>query len=421
MMKYKSLLHFLLVIIVFTIAGCGAKDNVKNENAAVPGRDKELYEQAKKKAEKGRYDEDRLLYNVVVSTYADSEYLPLAKLAIADTFYLEGGTANLEQAIGGYRDWAQFFPTHPRVCDVKHKIAHSYMRQMGAYNRDVSKAKQAEFMLKAAMQSCQSSQLKPAIENDLKDVQQVLGLHELDVARFYFKGTAGRQPAYNASESRLRDIVNQYPFFSYFDESLYLLGLSLIQMERPEEAAEYFTRLVRDYPNSEYSDKGKEYLEGLGKPIPTPSNDNPRPDRPNFVGNFKLILGYNGLDVSKDGVLLSKKGDEKEEVKDEVKSDAVSGTGGTKAVRVTSKQTVDTPAANQVSGSTATAGSQTGQESGDNTNAAAPEANGNGEKSVNSKDNSKDEKKGSKKEKKEKVKKEKNKDKDKDKDKEKDN
>jgi outer membrane protein assembly factor BamD len=415
MMKYKFLLHFLLVIIVFTIAGCGAKDNVKNENAAVPGRDKELYEQAMKKAEKGRYDEARLLYNVVISTYVDSEYLPLAKLAIADTFYLEGGTSNLEQAIGGYREFAQFFPTHPRVCDVKHKIAHSYMRQMGAYNRDASKAKQAEFMLKAALQSCQTSQLKPAIESDLRDVQQVLGLHELDIARFYIKN----RESYKAGESRLRDIVNQYPLFSYYDESLYLLGVSLIEQEQPEEASEYFTRLLRDYPNSEFAGKGKEYLERLGKPIPEPNNDNPRPERPGLVGGFKLILGYNGLDVSKDGVLLSRKGDEKEEVKDEMKSDPSGGMGGTKAVRASTKQSFDSPAANQASGSTAAADSQsqgqTAQEGSDNGSAAVPEANGNGEKSASSKEGKKDSKKG----KKEKVKKDKNKDKENNKDKDK--
>jgi outer membrane protein assembly factor BamD len=412
MMKYKFLLHFLLVIIVFTIAGCGAKDDVKNENAAVPGRDKELYEQAQTKAEKGRYEEARLLYNVVVSTYVDSEYLPQAKLAIADTFYLEGGTANLDQAIGGYKEFAQFFPAHPRVCDVKHKIAHSYMRQMGAYNRDASKAKQAEFMLKTALQSCQESPLKPAIENDLRDVQQVLGLHELDIARFYLKN----RQSYKASESRLRDIVSQYPFFSYYDESLYLLGVSLIEQEQPEEAAEYFTRLLRDHPNSEYADKGKEYLQRLGKPIPEPNNDNPRPDRPGLVGSFKLILGYNGLEVSKDGVLLSKKGDEKEEVKADMKPDSTGVMGGTKTVRASTRQSLDNSAASQPSETAPTAGSQlqgqATQEGSDNAQAAAPEASGNGEKAANSKE------KNGKKAKKEKVKKEKNKDKDKDKDKE---
>jgi outer membrane protein assembly factor BamD len=403
MLKFKFLLHFLLVIAAFTIAGCGAKKEVKNENAAVPGRDKEIYEQAMKKAEKGRYDEARLLYNVVISTYVDSEYLPLAKLAIADTFYLEGGTSNLEQAIGGYNDFAQFFPTHPRICDVKHKISHAYMRQMGAYNRDASKAKQAEFRLQAALQSCQNSPLKPEIEGNLKDVQQVLGLHELDIARFYIKN----RQSYKAGESRLRDIVSKYPFFSYYDESLYLLGVSLIEQEQPEEASDYFTRLVRDYPNSEFTDEGKKYLERLGKPIPEAANNNPRPERPNFVGGFKLILGYNGLDVSKEGVLLSKKGDEKEDVKDSMKPDQAVGNNGTKAIRGSTNQNIQTPAVNQsgqsgqsgqvgpVGGNLAPSSSQSGPaaeqtrvgESSDASNTAAPEANGNGEegKSANGK------------------------------------
>ncbi|MFN0083923.1 MAG: outer membrane protein assembly factor BamD [Blastocatellia bacterium] len=350
-MRSKLSLALLSMMALFLVA-CGGKDKVKNENTVVPGRDKELYGQAAKKAEKGRYDEARLLYNVVITTYADSPYLPLAKLAIADSFYLEGGTSNLEQAIGGYKDFAQYFPTHPEVCKVKHKIAHSLMRQMGAYNRDASKAKQAEFQLKAALQSCQTSALKPAIENDLRDVQQVLGLHELDIARFYI---TNRQ-AYKAGESRLRDIITQYPFFSYYDESLYLLGVSLVEQEQPEEATEYFTKLVRDYPNSEFSKKGKDYLEKLGKPVPTPSNDGPAPERPGFMGKFGLILGRNGLDISRDGVLLSKSGDEKEDVRDAtVKPSESSNISGTRAIRASTKGNVVTPSAAAQAGPAAAA------------------------------------------------------------------
>lgn len=322
------------------LTGCGgAKNRVASENAAAPGRDKELYEQASQKARKGRYDEARLLYNVVITTYADSEYLPLAKLAIADSFYLEGGTSNLEQAIGGYKDFAQYFPTHPKVCDVKHKIAHSLMRQMGAYNRDASKAKQAEFQLKAALQSCQTALVRPAIESDLKDVQQVLGLHELDVARFYIN----TRQAYKAGESRLRDIISQYPFFSYFDESLYLLGVSLIEQEQPEEAAEYFTRLVRDYPNSEFSKSGRNYLERLGRALPTPSNNDPAPVRPSFIGKFSLILGNNGLEISRDGVLLSRTGEEKEGEAAKARPSEVNSSAGTRAVRASTRINLDTP------------------------------------------------------------------------------
>lgn len=334
-MKMKIPVISMIIIGMITMVGCGG-GGAKNKVSSTP-RDKELYEQADTRAKKGRFDEARLLYNTVITTYPDSEFLPLAKLAIADTFYLEGGTSNLEQAIGGYKDFAQFFPTHVKTCDVKLKIAHSLMRQMGAYNRDASRAKQAEHQLKAAVQTCKVSELMPVLQRDLSDVQQVLGLHELDIARFYIHN----RQAYKSGEGRLRDIIINYPNFSYFDESLYLLGLSLIEQEQPEEATEYFTRLVRDYPNSEYSKEGRKYLEKLGKPIPEPSNNNPTPERPGFMGKFGLILGYNGLDISKDGVLLSRKGDEKQDVKDAVKSDANSTATDTKGVRASTKMSFD--------------------------------------------------------------------------------
>ncbi|MBL8008898.1 MAG: hypothetical protein JNJ56_15365, partial [Ignavibacteria bacterium] len=49
----------LITMLSLIAAACGGKDKVKNENAAIPGRDKELYEQASVKAQKGRYDEAR--------------------------------------------------------------------------------------------------------------------------------------------------------------------------------------------------------------------------------------------------------------------------------------------------------------------------------------------------------------------------
>ncbi|MEO6724893.1 MAG: outer membrane protein assembly factor BamD [Blastocatellia bacterium] len=344
-MKAKILLVLSITLLSLLLAACGGKDKVKNENAAIPGRDKELYEQASVKAQKGRYDESRLLYNVVITTYADSEYLPLAKLAIADSFYLEGGTSNLEQAIGGYKDFAQYFPTHPKICDVKHKIAQSFMRQMGAYNRDATSARKAYQQLLSAEQSCQSSPVLEVIKRDKKDVQQVLGLHEQDIAKFYIF----QRQAYKAGESRLRDIINNYPLFGYYDESLYLLGVSLIEQEQPEEAAEQFTRLVRDYSNSEFAKKGKEYLEKLGKPIPDPANNNPVLERPGMMGKAALILGYNGLDITRDGVLLSRKGDEKNDVKEESlkKPSETSNATGTRSIRANTKGAIDPATSNQ--------------------------------------------------------------------------
>jgi outer membrane protein assembly factor BamD len=333
-MKLGSIITIVFAsALALPLAGCGPKNKVKSDNASAEGRDLELYNQASKKAEKGRYDEARLTYNIIITTYPDSAFLPLAKLAIADTFYLEGGTSNLQQAIGGYKEFAQYFPKHPKICEVKHRIAMSYMRQMGAYNREAQMAQQAERQLKDAEASCRNSDGLAKVQTDLSTVQQVLGLHELDIARFY----SDKRQAHKAAEGRLRGIITNYPNFSYLDESLYRLGVSLVEQEQPEEAAEYFAKLVRDYSKSEFAKKGKEYLEKLGKPVPEPSNENPAPERPSFIGKFGLILGHNGLEISDDGVLLSKGGKEKEDVKATAKPSEVSNQPGTRTIRASSK------------------------------------------------------------------------------------
>jgi outer membrane protein assembly factor BamD len=331
---------FLMTLALSLLAACGGKEKVKNDNAYTPGRDKELYGQAEAKLKKGRYDEARLLYNVVITTYADSEYLPLAKLSIADSFYLEGGSSNLEQAIGGYKDFAQYFPTHPLSCAVKLKIAHSHMRQMNAFNRDWTPAKKAEFQLKATEISCQNSPLYAQILENKREVQQILGLHERDIANFYM---ANRQ-AYKAAEGRLRDIVANYPNFTYRDEALYNLGVALIEQEQPEEAAAFFSQLVRDIPKSEFVDKAKEYLTKLGKPIPEPSADALKADapiRPGRVGRAKLILGMNDLEISKDGVLVSRQGDTKDEAAESLQKPR-EAIGGVSSVRANTKTPVGT-------------------------------------------------------------------------------
>jgi outer membrane protein assembly factor BamD len=334
-MSSKRLILTVLAL-TFTLAACGGKDKVKNENEYKPGRDKELYETAEQKLKKSRYDEARLLYNVVITTYPDSEYLPLSKLSIADSFYLEGGSSNLEQAIGGYKDFAQYFPTHPLTCAVKLKIAHSHMRQMNAFNRDWTPAKKAELQLKATEISCQNSPLLGQIQQNLREVQQILGLHERDIANFYM---ANRQ-AYKAAEGRWRDIVANYPYFTYRDEALFKLGVALIEQEQPEEAAQFFTELLRNIPKSEFAEEAKKYLEKLGKPIPEPDPNAAAPERPGRMGQIKLVLGMNDLDISKDGVLVSKEGDTKDEAAEKLQK-PVEAVGGVGSVRASTKGQVN--------------------------------------------------------------------------------
>jgi outer membrane protein assembly factor BamD len=335
-MKSKSFVIILLIIVLFAMSCGGAKDKVSNAATAQPGRDKELYDQAMQKLRKGKYDEARLTFNVVITSYSDSSYLALSKLAIADSFYREGGSTQLEQAIGGYKDFIYFFQNHPLACEVRLKIAEAYMQQIIAYNRDRTKAQQAERQLLSCLDACQNSPLKPQIDARLAQVQQVLGLHDLDIARTY----TTRQ-SWKAVESRARDIVEKYPKFTYRDEALYRLAIALIEQEQPEEAAQYFTLLVRDIPNSEYAKDAKKFLEKLGKTIPDPSNDDPAPPRPGIMTRVALITGHNGLTISRDGVLIKEEGEVNRAAEQSLQNPG-DATGN--AVRSSSVRTVVNPA-----------------------------------------------------------------------------
>ncbi|MCS6873918.1 MAG: outer membrane protein assembly factor BamD [Pyrinomonadaceae bacterium] len=275
-----------------------------------PGRDRELFIVATREVRKNNYEVGRLLFQVIITTYPDSPYLPMAKLAIADSFYLEGTTSSLIQASAAYQEWLTFFPTHPLSCRVMLKIAEAEMRQIGLPDRDITKAKRAEQRLKAFYQRCSDSPLKAEVDKRLEEVQNNLGLHNLGVANYYYnlsvkQGKGGLKGA----QSRYLEILEKYPKFAYMDEVLYKLAVTYQIEEETDEAVKYFQRIVREYPNSEYVSKAKEQLQLMGASVPEP---NPArlsvmpPKKESFFENLKnQFLGIYPLTINKDGVLMS--------------------------------------------------------------------------------------------------------------------
>src|ERR1700741_859258 len=82
-------------------------------NTAEP--DKQLYDKALADIKRGRHETGRLSLQTLINTYPDSEYLAKAKRAIADSYFKEGGTANITQAIAGYKDSIVSFPFLPEA------------------------------------------------------------------------------------------------------------------------------------------------------------------------------------------------------------------------------------------------------------------------------------------------------------------
>ena len=95
------------------LAACAAKKAPYASPPAAAGNqqpDKLLFDRSVDDIEHGRYGQARLTLQTLINTYPASEYLPQARLAIADSWYREGGPKGLAQAHADCQDLVAEFP-----------------------------------------------------------------------------------------------------------------------------------------------------------------------------------------------------------------------------------------------------------------------------------------------------------------------
>lgn len=255
------------VVLFLILSGCGGGG--KNVEVNVPNDlhepDRVLYEQAIKDLGKSRYNIARLTLQTLINTYPDSEFLPEAKYALAESFYREGTTSNLNQAELEFKDFITFFPTSERADDAQLMIAMTHVRQMQKPDRDPSQAELAESELRNTIENYPDSPLLDEAKQKLRAVQEVLAEGEFKIGNQYFI-----RKAYGASISRYREVVDKYPDYSKIPEVLFFLAESLRHADNPESAI-YYAKILTDYPFSDRTAEAKTHLTELNKPIPEPN------------------------------------------------------------------------------------------------------------------------------------------------------
>jgi outer membrane protein assembly factor BamD len=233
------------------------------ENTAEP--DKILYDKAINDVKHGRHEVGRLNLQTLINTYPDSEYLAKAKLAIADSFYKEGGTANLTQAVQAYKDFGIFFPMLPEAAYAQLQVAMTHFKQMEKPDRDRTHALAAEDEFQIFLSKYPNDPLAGKAEQHLREVQELLAEGDFRIGYYYYVKEDKK-----AAESRLRAIVNRYPLYSKSDQALWMLGNIWQSTEKKEIAAPYYARIVRNYPLSPLVPNAKSRLKALGAPVPQP-------------------------------------------------------------------------------------------------------------------------------------------------------
>ncbi len=247
--------------------------------------DKTLYDKALAETRSGHFDVARLDLQVLLNTYPDSQYQMRAKLAIADSWYKEGGTAALTQAEQEYADFRIFFPNTPEAAEAQMRIGDIYFRQMDKPDRDYSKAVHAEEEYRRMLTDYPDSTLVPQARQRLREVQEMLASREADVAAFY--GTHLNWPA---TIARYQTVVDTYPEYSHLDDVLIGMGDAYeaqARMVRSQQMAEgpkaklekdfddraiaAYRKVVLEHAAAPHVEDAKDRLAAMNVPIPTPT------------------------------------------------------------------------------------------------------------------------------------------------------
>src|SRR5579862_5743207 len=227
--------------------------------------DKVLFDKAIKNIEHGDYESARLTLNTLINTYDTSEYLAKAKLAIADSWFREGGVHGMAEAEAEYKDFILFYPNMEEAAQSQFKICNIHFKQMDKADRDNSQGQRAEDECRQVKVQFPNSKYVPQADQMLREVQEVLADKEFKTGVFY-----SNKGSFPAAENRLSFVATQYPLYSGADEALWLDANAYRHMgdrfEKDEVNA--LTRIVREYPLSARVNAAKERLTAMKAPVP---------------------------------------------------------------------------------------------------------------------------------------------------------
>jgi outer membrane protein assembly factor BamD len=291
----------LLLVLTLALATACTNKKVNNPLANVGSKqpDKVLFDRAMEAMKHNRFDVARLTLQTLINTYPDSEYIARAKLAVADSWYAEGGNTALAQAEIEYKDFETFFPNMPEAAEAQLKIANIHYQEMEKPDRDYTHAMRAEEEYRQLiLQYPDNKKLVEEGKKRLLEVQEVIAEREFRVGRFYFL-----RESYPAAIARLASLADKYPLYSKADEALYLLGQSyegeIALLEKratctrlspptpqgcvseankagfinqfSKSAAQAYSHILTRYPLMNRAEDAKARLGALHEPVPRPT------------------------------------------------------------------------------------------------------------------------------------------------------
>lgn len=243
----KRLPYCLILILAGSIMLAGCASTPKADPSA-----EQLYAQGEAAFQKSRYEEAVSQWKRVKEQFPEPELMAKAEIGIANAYFLNH---DYIEAGAAYEDFRKLHPTHDLAQFALYRQALANYNLITGIDTDQTPTKNALSLFEAFVKQYPKSEYVPRVQEKIADCRGKLAQYEIYVGRFYY-----RTDAYGAAIGRLEGALANFPDYTGHDETLFYLGKAAIEAKQPDKARTALTRLIREYPTSNYLGDARKLL-----------------------------------------------------------------------------------------------------------------------------------------------------------------
>jgi outer membrane assembly lipoprotein YfiO len=238
------------LVVATVLAGCAGKDLAPD---AAPD---DVLQAAQRKLEGEDWFDAAELLEFFLRNHPGSALAPLAKLRLGDARF---GLEEYVVARGHYEDVVQDFPASAYVEEARWGVVRCSYAAVRPYDRDPTETEHAVRLLEEFRTDFPASRFRGEVDAALADCRDRLARREFEAGRFYAKQ---RRP--RSAKIQFQYVLDQYPETAWAPKACFEIGELYRLREKTAEAERYFRRILRDWPDSDESDRAARALSGLG-------------------------------------------------------------------------------------------------------------------------------------------------------------
>jgi outer membrane protein assembly factor BamD len=189
-----------------------------------------------------------------------------AELKIAQSYYF---AQRYPEAIAAFGDFERMHPTSPNLPLVEYHLGLSYLAQTSTSDRDPQAHTNALGYFRNIVDRFPASPWAEKARLRMRECREALASHEQGITAYYL-----RHGNLRAAETRLRNLLTEYPETDATAEALYGFAQTYAKRNEDEGATLTLATLARHHPDGPFGREARQRLEGsravLDGPDPLP-------------------------------------------------------------------------------------------------------------------------------------------------------